>query len=218
MLRDGYVDQGRGLLLGGPLFGFFNSESLDWRTPSSLALRLEESDGPGLFVAGVEYATQNYRAVGKWLLTPGGSSHLVTGTRYRWNLSYDPAGANGNGRITFSITGFGSTTLDLSAGHKSAGAVFDRFGMLNRMIEGNEATVYFGDLTINGIPENLGLPPSDWVGDGNSSSFCGLRDRQPPRLRLHGERDKRRPREGSGPGERRRGRVVAYRAQRTIHR
>ena len=40
---------------------------------------------------------------------------------------------------THSITGVGSTTLDLSAGHKSAGAVFDRFGLLNRMIEGNEA-------------------------------------------------------------------------------
>ena len=177
--RDGYYDHGKGLQSGGPLFGFFNSNSREWRTRNSLGFRLEESDGPGLFVVGAEYGTQNYKARGQWLLSPGGSTHLVTGTKYTWSLSYDPAGSNGNGQITFSINGIGTTKLALDAGHKSAGAVFNRFGMVNRMIEGNEATVYFGDLTINGVAENLSATPIDWEGDGAGASFpdCVIDDR-----------------------------------------
>jgi hypothetical protein len=171
--RDGFTDHGKGLAGGGPLFGFFNSGSRDWRTPNSLVLRLEESDGPGRFAVGVEYGTQTYMAFGKWLLPPGGAKHLVTGKRYRWKLSYDPSGANGRGRIKLSIENVGKTTLDLQPGHKAQGAVFDRFGLINRMIEGNESTAYFDGLKINGRKETLGpTAPAGWEGQGNRDSFA----------------------------------------------
>jgi hypothetical protein len=175
-------DLGKGMSQGAPLFGFFNTNSGEWRTRNSLGLRLEEDSGPGRFVVGVEYGTKDYEANGQWLLTPTGNQsdpHLLAGTKYRWNFRYDPSGNNGNGSITLSIDGVGSTTQNLDPGHKTSGADFNRFGMLNRMIEGNDATVYFGDLTINGVPENLAGGPVGWEGDGNGNSFpdCMIDDR-----------------------------------------
>ncbi len=37
--------------------------------------------------------------------------------------------------------------LDLGAGHKAAGARFDRFGLVTTWIDGNGQRVYFDDLT-----------------------------------------------------------------------
>lgn len=177
--RNGFVDRGKGLLGGGPLIGFFDSRARDWRTPSTLAMRLEETDAPGHFAVGVEYATRDFRAYGRWLLAPGSGRGLEAGRRYRWSLRYLPTGAAGRGRIVLVVAGAGRTVLDLRPGHRAAGAAFDRFGMLNRMIEGNEATVYLDGLRIDGRPQSLRGPPPGWRGSGNRARFsdCLVDDR-----------------------------------------
>ena len=63
-----------------------------------------------------------------------------------WLLRYDPAGADGRGRITVSLDNQ-SCTLDLAPGHKNLGATFDRFGICTPWIDGNSVTVYFDDLS-----------------------------------------------------------------------
>jgi hypothetical protein len=62
-----------------------------------------------------------------------------------WTLKYDPAGANGCGRISVSLDQQ-TCTLDLHPDSKKRGATFDRFGICTPWIDGNAVTVYFDDL------------------------------------------------------------------------
>jgi hypothetical protein len=68
------------------------------------------------------------------------------GAPHDWSLAYDPSGGNGPGRITVTLDGK-STSVDLRAGHRSAGAQFDRFGLVTPWIDGNGQHVYFDDLS-----------------------------------------------------------------------
>lgn len=68
------------------------------------------------------------------------------GAAHDWTLEYDPAAANGNGRITVSLDGK-SVSKDLAPGDKAAGAQFDRFGLVTPWIDGNGQHVYFDDLS-----------------------------------------------------------------------
>jgi hypothetical protein len=165
-------DRGKGLGQGAPTFGFFNHDSREWRTNDSLGMRVEEDGGSGLFAVGTEYGTGNFRAAGHWLLAPRGGRHLIAGRRYRWRLAYNPSGANRNGAITLSIQGVGASTQALDPGDRSFGANFNRFGLINHMIEGNDATLYFGDLTIDGVRENLSRGAANWAGSGNQATFA----------------------------------------------
>ena len=70
---------------------------------------------------------------------PDGKSH-------DWTLHYDPAAADGKGRITVTLDGH-AASMDLSPGDKSAGAHFDRFGLVTPWIDGNGQHVYFDDLS-----------------------------------------------------------------------
>ena len=70
---------------------------------------------------------------------------LPDGATHDWTLVYDPAAAEGNGRITVTLDGH-ATGLDLAPGVKEAGAVFDRFGVITTWIDGNGQEVYFDDL------------------------------------------------------------------------
>jgi hypothetical protein len=168
----GREERGKGLGQGAPTFGFFNGDSREWRTNNSLGLRVEEDGGPGLFAVGTEYGTGNFRAAGDWLLAPAGRRHLVAGRRYRWRLAYNPSAASRRGAIALSVDGVGSSTQLLDPGDRSFGTHFNRFGLINHMIEGNDATLYFGDLKINGVRQNLGAGPAGWEGRGNDASFA----------------------------------------------
>src|SRR5207244_9727790 len=97
------------------------------------------------------------------------------GTQYHWTLDYDPQGAGGNGRFTFTIGSdthktqdygklpelhekeaqarFPNTTtftVDVTPGIKNEGATFDRFGVCNMMKSGGSATIFFDDLQFTG--------------------------------------------------------------------
>lgn len=118
------------------------------------------------------------------------------GTRYAWTLDYDPVGAGGRGRFTFAlhseshpspaiapglpeaaqkeerarfptITTF---TVDLPAGYPQRETKFDRFGLANMMKAGGTATIFFGDLRVDGQPLDLSHDPG-WVGQGNRASY-----------------------------------------------
>ncbi|MDO8589020.1 MAG: hypothetical protein Q7T82_18490 [Armatimonadota bacterium] len=70
---------------------------------------------------------------------------LPDGSVHDWTLVYDPAAAQGNGRITVTLDGQ-SAGIDLAPGVKASGATFDRFGIVTTWIDGNAQEVYFDDL------------------------------------------------------------------------
>src|SRR5436190_14324167 len=83
-----------------------------------------------------------------------------------------PLGRRPPRRHQLSIPGVGASTQPLDPGDRSFGAVFNRFGLINHMIEGNDATLYFGDLAINGVRQNLARGPAGWEGRGNDATFA----------------------------------------------
>lgn len=70
---------------------------------------------------------------------------LPDGAAHDWTLVYDPAAAEGKGRITVTLDGQ-ATSLDLAPGVRESGARFDRFGIITTWIDGNAQEVYFDDL------------------------------------------------------------------------
>lgn len=117
------------------------------------------------------------------------------GTRYHWTLAYDPEGADGNGRFTFTMRSdvhrsqdygplpagsleeamarFPNTTtfvIDLTPGFKEHGTRFDRFGLINMMKSGGAAVIYFDDLILDGKPVDLSSDPG-WAGVGNRTTY-----------------------------------------------
>lgn len=68
------------------------------------------------------------------------------GATHDWTFKYDPAAANGNGRITVTLDG-NAVSTDMTPGDKAAGAQFDRFGLVTPWVDGNGQHVYFDDLS-----------------------------------------------------------------------
>ena len=76
---------------------------------------------------------------------------LPDGKSHDWSLAYDPAAANGRGRMVVTLDEK-SVSLDLGAGDRKTGARFDRFGLVTTWIDGNAQRVYFDDLTYTSGP------------------------------------------------------------------
>lgn len=76
-----------------------------------------------------------------------------------WTLRYDPAGADGRGRITVTLDDR-TCTLDLNPGAKAAGATFDRFGLCTPWIDGNSVTAFFDDIQYTCAPDPLQPSPA----------------------------------------------------------
>ena len=162
------------------LLGFFNSGTInEWRTPNSLAIRLQ---GRGdIFYAYVEYATQKWRAGGD---SPGGFETVrddETGKMrfkgfpggaaiYRWSLRYDPEGNNGTGSIRVTL-GDQTSVCNLAPGHKADGATFNRFGLLNvvKSVD-NGGEVWLENVTIEGRHEDFGKDPG-WEAFQNRRTY-----------------------------------------------
>jgi hypothetical protein len=68
------------------------------------------------------------------------------GTTHDWTMEYDPAAADGRGRIVVTLDGK-KVSLDLAAADRSTGAQFDRFGLVTPWVDGNGQHVYFDDLS-----------------------------------------------------------------------
>ena len=157
----------------GVLFGWFHETSRGWRTPNSLVFRLDGNGGK--YWVFYEYGTRH------WLTGGGGcfegNRYQTTSTRpfpadgttHAWSLDYDPAGADGNGLITFLLDGK-THTLALAPGHKADGAEFNRFGVFNLQNTGSGMEAWFRGLKLAGQPLDLG-GAAGWEGRGNNAQF-----------------------------------------------
>jgi hypothetical protein len=151
------------------LLGFFNTSTVnEWRTPNSIAIRLQ---GRGeVFFTYVEYCTGRWRAGGD---SPGGFATIgdpasdrlnlkgfPSGTKmYPWSMSYDPNGNNGNGSVKVTI-GDETAICHLSPEHKSDGAAFNHFGLLNVVKSADGAgELWLDDVTVNGETETFDRDP-----------------------------------------------------------
>ena len=157
----------------GVLMGWFNSKSHGWRTPNSLAFRLDGNGGD--YWVFFEYGTQNRLTGGgvtfegeryQTTLTP---PQLADGTVHTWSLTYDSNGANGDGEITFVMDGT-TYIAPLQPGHKTDNAVFDRFGIFNQQSSGKGMNVYLSNLMLDGKAQNFIRDP-EWEGRGNHMIF-----------------------------------------------
>ena len=157
----------------GMLIGWFNTDSSGWRTPNSLAFRLDGNGGK--YWVFFEYGTQNYLTgsgatfQGERYQTTETPPEQADGTVHTWSLTYDPNGAAGNGEITFLMDG-NTYTVPLAPGHKADGATFNRFGMVNMQIAGKGMNVYLDDLSIDGKSDDFTDDPG-WEENGNRVTF-----------------------------------------------
>jgi hypothetical protein len=77
---------------------------------------------------------------------PNRPAILPDGKSHDWSLTYDPAAANGIGRVVVTFDGK-AVSIDLTVNDRKTGAKFDRFGLVTTWIDGNGQRVYFDDLT-----------------------------------------------------------------------
>jgi hypothetical protein len=162
----------------GALIGWFSdATSQGWRTPDSLAMRI---DGNGeRFWVFFEYGTRSRGTGGAGAFE--GEQYQTTatlpfpadGSAHTWQLSYDPSGAAGRGLIVFQIDER-RYELALLPGHKADNASFDRFGIWNQQTSGDSLELYVDDLVLNGEQINFDVDP-EWISDGNPADY-------PPRL------------------------------------
>lgn len=185
---------------GGAFFGFFNSQQPggSGRPFSSLGLDMGFSKRGGRLA--VRLISSGNKSCGTFVtpFVPGKfrpTPLKPDGTRYNWTLDYDPQGAGGNGRFTFTLHSdthktedygtlpvsfqkeaearFPNTTtftVDLPPDLRKEGATFDRFGLCNLMKSGGAMKIYFGDLEFNGRAADFSKDPG-WIGVGNRANF-----------------------------------------------
>jgi hypothetical protein len=157
------------------LLGFFNSESVrEWRTPSTLAIRI---NGRGEnFFAYVEYCTSKWRAGGDTTPFPSvtdpntGRWNLLgypCEKSLKWTLRYDPAGNGGQGVVTATI-GNDTAVCNLNASHKTDGATFNRFGILNVMKSSDSGSeIWLDDVAVCGGEVETFTRDPRWDGRSN---------------------------------------------------
>jgi hypothetical protein len=157
----------------GVLFGWFNESSRGWRTPNSLIFRIDGNGGR--YWVFYEYGTRNWLTGGggcfegdRYQTTPT-KPLPADGTVHTWSLSYDPAGVNGSGVMTFVLDGK-TYTQTLLPGHKEDGAEFNRFGIFNVQTTGSGMDVFFSDLVLDGEAVDS-RSNAGWEGRGNKVEF-----------------------------------------------
>lgn len=158
----------------GVLIGWFNQEkSQGWRTPHSLAFRIDGNGGKyWLFY---EYGTKDGRTHGggafegeRYQTTPT-PPYKADGTVHRWKLTYDPQGAGGRGLLTFQCDDQ-RWELPFLEGHRQEGATFDRFGIWNQQTAGSSLELYVDDMEVDGKAESFDRDP-DWEADGSRVEY-----------------------------------------------
>ncbi|MGD9722576.1 MAG: hypothetical protein AB7O59_14690 [Pirellulales bacterium] len=158
----------------GVLVGWFHESSRGWRTPNSLAFRVDGNGGK--YWMFYEYGTRNYRTGGggafageQYQKTPT-PPFQAGDTVHTWSLDYDPAAADGRGLLTFRVDDRSYQTA-LAPGHRTDGAEFNRFGIFNQQTPGDQLELYLDDLVIDGEPQSFDDDPA-WQGVGNRMEFA----------------------------------------------
>jgi hypothetical protein len=160
---------------GHTMIGFFNADTVnEWRTPNTVALRIY---GRGsYFYAYLDYGTSLWRAGGNAL---GGEAAIPTGdVDYPFTLNFDPNGAGGRGELTATIGSY-SAVLPLDTGHKTDGATFNRFGILDVTKSVDDAgRLWLDNLTINGEAQAFNTDPGwDQLNNRNTYISTNVRPR-----------------------------------------
>ena len=156
----------------GTLVGWFRHDSRGWRTPNSLAFRVDGNGGKYWVL--FEYGTRTWSTGGGATFegryqTTKTEPFAADGTPHAWTLAYDPRGEEQDGLITFTLDGRPYTAA-VSRAHKAEGAAFDRFGLFNQQITGDGLELYVDDLTLDGEPQDFAADPG-WEGRGNRVAF-----------------------------------------------
>ncbi len=161
------------------LLGFFNSDTVnEWRTPNTIAIRL---NGRGEnFFAHVEYCTSKWRAGGDTTPFPAvtdpntGRWNLVgypCNKSFKWTLAYDPMGNDGKGVVTATI-GHDTAECNLDESHKTDGATFNRFGIMNVVKSADSGSeAWFDDIAVGGGPKESFDRDPNWDGRHNRQTM-----------------------------------------------
>lgn len=170
----------QGYQTGSTIFiGFFNHREQGWRPPNFLGFRLESFNEPDGAILELSYGTSRWTAGGAFLYKSGAAAEVLVrdldqqqllrippdGSRHTWSVRYDPKGGGGSGEITLAVDGI-AAALRIGPEHRRQGARFDRFGIFNNQLDGNDMTAYFDDVTVNGELSNFSSPRG-WEGEGN---------------------------------------------------
>jgi hypothetical protein len=138
----------------GVFIGFFNADS---KKNKSTPMHAEpEKNVLAIMIEGQSRIGHYFRPAywtrsGKGKLKESGPIIRPDGKVHRWSMDYDPAGADGNGRITVKFDQ-DVQTFDLAAGEKADGATFDRFGIFDLQSGGHYVEVWFDDLQYTAKP------------------------------------------------------------------
>jgi hypothetical protein len=160
---------------GHTLIGFFDARTLnEWRTPNTIALRIQQRGD--VFHCHVEHCTSKWRAgagiIGRYdkIRDRMEPKELRCGRVYAWSLRYDPNGKGGSGIVTATLDGE-TASYELSPQHKSDGAEFNHFGVVNVMKQFDSGgTLWLDNVTINGVREEFGSDPK-WDASGNRRAY-----------------------------------------------
>jgi hypothetical protein len=161
---------------GNVLVGFFNRNTInEWRTPNSVVLRLNARGDEG-FHLHVEYCTARWRAGADVFGTVDPASGkkvarlFAPGASHDWSIRYDPAANEGGGAVVSAVDG-DELVVNLDAGHKSDGATFNRFGILNviKSFDGG-GEVWLDDLDVNGAAHSFDADPK-WDAFNNRREY-----------------------------------------------
>ncbi len=176
-LKSGLIASGKLYVPPGPgntLLGFFNRDTIkEWRTPNTIALRISgRGDG---FHLHLEYCTSRWRAGGDFFgdVDPKSGKkreRLLSNTVHTWSLAYDPQANQDAGAIRATLDGE-ELVLKLDAQHKSDGATFNRFGLLNvlKSVDGG-GEVWIDDLRIGDATDRFDTDPG-WEGSNNRREY-----------------------------------------------
>lgn len=157
----------------GVMFGWFNSSSRGWRTPNSLGFRIDGNGGK--YWVFYEYGTKNWKTGGGGAFegdryqTTATLPFVADGTSHTWELEFIPCADGKPGELRFRIDDR-TYAVDVPEEHCADGAVFDRFGIWNVQIPGENLDVYFDDVVRDGQAESFDAA-EDWTGFGNDVEF-----------------------------------------------
>lgn len=189
----------------GVFFGFFRAQQpgAGGRPTSSLGLDLDGEESGGRLA--VRLITGKNQSCGTFITPFIPGKYRPTplrndGTRYHFKLEYDPNGAGGRGRFTFTLQAdpsrpeagvdrtvaelpekhrqealshFPSTTtfaVDLPEGFKRQNTTFDHFGLMNLMKPGGRMSIHFDDLSYDGRSQDFSRDPQ-WDASGNRRTY-----------------------------------------------
>jgi hypothetical protein len=141
----------RGVSDSTTLFGFYHSRrslevnpSQQFGTPKGfLGVAIEGPSSEGFYFYPVYRNQGDGASSGVGVQPP---RVYPDGVAHAWTLEYDPAAADGHGRITVTLDGH-AVRRDLAPGDRAAGAQYDRFGFVTPWIDGNGQHVYFDDVS-----------------------------------------------------------------------